>query len=163
MMPSRASAVVLAVFILATSGCSASGGTAGVSLPVAPVSAPAATPTPTATATPTPVPAPSPTPAPAAVTATPGSLTFNNTGNNCGPTGTTSCAQKFTASEARYAGAFTATSGNTSVATVAAGPGTNVFTVTPVAAGSTTITVKDAALQQTTVNITVTSTPVTVQ
>lgn len=139
---------VLAAFALLVCGCSGPGGSAGVSLPAP---------------TPTPTPAPTATPARGPVAVSPGSLTFANTGNNCGPTGTTPCAQTFSASETGYAGTFTASSGNTSVATVIAGPGANVFTVTPVGAGNTTVTVTDATMQNATVMITVTTTPIAVR
>jgi hypothetical protein len=64
--------------------------------------------------------------------------------------------------EANYPGTFTAVSQNTGVVTVAPGTQPNTFTVTPVAAGQTTILVTDSGNRSTSVTVTVTITPVTV-
>ncbi len=78
-----------------------------------------------------------PTPVPGTLSVSPTNLSFN----------VGSAPQTFTASEANYSGPISATSGNTAIATVSPasgnGPGPITFTVTPVAPGSTTITVSD--------------------
>jgi hypothetical protein len=67
-------------------------------------------------------------------------------------------AQTFTVSETGFTGSFTATSSNTSVATVSGPTGTTpTFTVTPVSGGSATITVADTQGQKASVTVTVTS------
>jgi hypothetical protein len=66
-------------------------------------------------------------------------------------------AQTFTASEAGYTGAFSATSANPAVATVAASSPAGTFTVTPVGGGTTTIAITDTNLQTITVSVSVTA------
>jgi uncharacterized protein YjdB len=78
---------------------------------------------------------------------TPSSLSFNATGS--------ANAQSFTVSEANYSGAFTATIDNANVASVTQQDATT-FVVTPLAAGTATITVTGATGQQQTVSVTVT-------
>lgn len=88
----------------------------------------------TGSATPTPSPSPTPT-----IGVNPASLTFASA---------TAAPQTFAASESGYSGSFTSKSSNTSVATVgpnsAKGPNAT-FTVTPVAGGDATITIKDSS------------------
>jgi hypothetical protein len=82
---------------------------------------------------------PPPSPPPGVLSTNPTSLDFAS--QSAAP-------QTFTASESNYTGDISAAvTGNTGVATVSGsgnGPGPVTFTVTPVAAGSTTITVSDA-------------------
>jgi hypothetical protein len=85
------------------------------------------------------------TPAPQ-FTVTPTQLSFTAAGQSAG----------ISASESGYTGAFTATSGNTNVATVS-GSGSS-FTVTAVSAGQALITVKDANNHIATATVTVTTT-----
>jgi hypothetical protein len=125
----------------------------------APTSAPTATAVPTATATPTASPVPS-------LAASPTSLTFNNTGYNCGAAGSATCAQSFTAGESGYSGHLNASSGNTGIVTLTPAQGSGpsaAFTVMPVSAGTTTITITDANGKTATVGVTVSTMPVTVQ
>jgi hypothetical protein len=91
-----------------------------------------------------------------APTSPPGTLGVNNSNLNFLVGGNS---QTFTASETNYTGMINAVSNNTAIATVspASGKGPSVqFTVTPVGAGSTTITVTDDHSGQQTVNVTVT-------
>ncbi len=149
-----------AALLVAAAGCgwlSASPNVSGI-----PVPGPSATPVATATPVPTATPASSP---PGTLAANPSSLAFTNVGNNCGPAGTASCAQSFTVSETNYTGVLNATSSNTAVAMVTAqgaGPSAS-FTVTPVAAGTATITLADSNAQKTTVSVAVSTTPLTIQ
>ncbi len=166
-VPFQVFAGLLAIASVILANCSGPGGTANVAVPppASPTATPASTPTPTATptATATPAPTPSPTPVPtstpksAALTTNPSALTFNNVGNNCGPNGTASCSQTFTASETSYSGALNASSNNAGVATVTPqGNGPNAtFTVNPIGPGTATITVTDANSQSVTVSVTV--------
>jgi hypothetical protein len=107
------------------------------------------------TATPTPVVTATPTPAPLAVS--PLSLQFT----------ATAYALSFTASEAGYAGALTATSSDCSgIATFspASGIGPNAsFAVTSVAAGKCHVTITDAANQKSVVTVDVTTITGTIQ
>lgn len=66
-------------------------------------------------------------------------------------------AQTFTPSEARYTGAFSATSANPAIATVSGPNSSGAFTVTAVSGGTTTITVTDAAGQTATISVSVTT------
>src|SRR5665213_2389816 len=95
-----------------------------------------------------------PTPVPSNPVASPNPMTFTNAG--------AAFNQTLTVTEANYSGMFTAVSQNTGVVTVAAGAQPNTFTVTPVAAGQTTIVVTDTGNRTTSVTVTVTITPVTV-
>ncbi len=127
-----------------------------------PTLAPGQTP-PTPTPTPTPIPTPTimptapplpPTPTPGTVTVVPNQLVF---------LAPSAPAQTFVASEANHA-AFSATSSNGAVATVAAVVGsTTMFAVTPVGQGATTIAVSDGAGGNATVNVLVNQTGIIVQ
>jgi hypothetical protein len=66
-------------------------------------------------------------------------------------------AQTFNLTEAGYSGAFSATSANPAVATVAPSTPAGTFTVTPVGGGTTTITITDTNLQTITVGVSVTT------
>lgn len=117
------------------------------------VSTPAPSPSPTTA--PTTAPTSSPTTAPASIVLTPSTLSFTTTG--------AAANQTFNASETGYAGAFTVgacAGGSTPAATVVAGPNANQFTVTPVAAGTCTISVRDTNGQSATETVTVTTTTV---
>lgn len=81
-------------------------------------------------------------------------LTFTNTG--------AAFNQTFGVTESGYSGSFTAVSQNAGVVTVAPGTQPNTFVVTPVGAGTTTILVQDSGGRSTSVNITLTLTPVTI-
>ncbi len=102
------------------------------------------TPSPTPSPTPTPTPSPTPTPTPA-----PGNLDVNTTTLNFSATGAAN-AEQLTVSETNYSGPFTVTTGPTSscsgIVTVSPSTGTGpsqVFTVTPAAAGNCTLVVND--------------------
>ena len=90
-----------------------------------------------------------------AIGASPSSFNFLASGSRYAST--------LSASEAGYAGSFTATSANTAIATVTAAASPNTFTVTPVNAGSTTITVRDASGGYTNVPVTVSITGLKLQ
>lgn len=121
----------------------------------APSPSPTTAPTASPTSSPTTAPTSSPTTAPASIVLTPSTLSFTSTGSGAN--------QTFSASETGYAGAFTVgacTGGSTPVATVVAGPNANQFTVTPVVAGTCTISVRDTNGQSATETVTVTTTTV---
>jgi hypothetical protein len=87
---------------------------------------------------------------PGDLTVSPSSLSFDATGS--------SNAKTFNASESNYSGPITAVSNNTSIATVSPASGSGPsqdFTVTPRAAGTTTITVRDnhGGRQDVTINV----------
>jgi hypothetical protein len=103
---------------------------------------------------PTAVPTTPPTPAPSALTSNISSVAFTVVGQNA----------NFTVSENGYGGALTATSTCAGIATFSPASGTGpsaLFTVTSVAAGTCTVTVKDASNQAAAVGVTVTTTSVT--
>ena len=100
----------------------------------------------------TPTPTPTPTPSPAALVLTPNALTFTATGS--------AAAQTSTATEAGYGGTFSASTANCAgIASISPASG-STFTVTPVAAGTCTFSIKDSILQAATLTITVTTTQV---
>jgi hypothetical protein len=68
--------------------------------------------------------------------------------------------QTLTVTETGYSGTFTATSANTAIATVGPAGPPNTFTVSPVDAGTTTITVRDSSGGYSTVSVTVSITGV---
>ena len=141
---------VLAIAVVATATVIAGCGGGGTTT---------TTPAVSATATPTPAPTATPTPAPNVLSANPNPLNFTSLSG----TG------MFTTTEALYTGAFTATSTGatscTGIATFspASGAGPNqAFTVTPVAAGTCTITVTDASGQKVNESVVVTTTTGTI-
>jgi hypothetical protein len=83
-----------------------------------------------------------------AVSANPGSLAFQATGQQY--------AQPVTVSEGSYSGSFTASSANTAIVNVTPASSPGSFTITPVGAGSTTVSFGDANGRYTTVATTVT-------
>ncbi|HTJ26721.1 MAG TPA: hypothetical protein VMA36_11230 [Candidatus Limnocylindria bacterium] len=85
----------------------------------------------------------------APITTSASALTFSTLG--------ASGAQTFTASEVGYTGTFSATSANPAVATVAPGTAANSFVVTPIAGGTTTVTLTDTNAQTATVSVSVTT------
>jgi hypothetical protein len=89
------------------------------------------------------------------ISASPSSLTFLASGSQYSTT--------VAASEPGYSGAFSATSANTAIATVAPGSSPNSFVVTPVNAGTTTLTVRDASGGYTTVPVSVSITGLQLQ
>ncbi|MBV8152229.1 MAG: hypothetical protein JOY59_11765, partial [Candidatus Eremiobacteraeota bacterium] len=109
---------------------------------------PSPSPTQTSSGTSGPPPAPTPTPSPAPI-ASPSSLSFLGVG--------ASLAQDFTVSESGYMGTFTAMSLAPSVASVSTLNGLT-FTVTPLAAGTTSILVTDSLGRSTSVPVSVTIT-----
>ncbi len=115
---------------------------------------PTATPTPVPTATPT----PTPTPTPGPLTVSPSPLSFLGTGSDL--------TQTVTVSSTNYTGTFTASActnaQSTNVADVSAVGPNNTFTVTPKAPGTCSIVVSDNAQRQTTLNVSVATSSLTV-
>jgi hypothetical protein len=98
---------------------------------------------------PTLAPSPTPGPTPGAILAAPGSFSFL----------AANVTQSLTISQQGYAGAFTAVTGNTGVATAVA-TGSATFNVTSVSAGTTALTISNALGQSITIPITVTTTTI---
>jgi hypothetical protein len=156
-------ALAAVAFVLIAAGCgSGQNGTPFVAPPTvgpSPTATPAgATPTPTATpvgATPKPTPTPTPTttPAPAPVVPNPTSLALAGIG--------APSAGSVSVTEAGYAGTFSEMDSCAGIATVATASPT--FTVTPVAAGTCSITISDTAQHSLAVPVTVTTSGLVVQ
>jgi hypothetical protein len=126
------------VFALAAALCGcdvSSGGPPGKVSPVSPLATPTPPGLPTPTATPSAAPSPTPTPTPAPVRLSPPSLAF---ASPAAP------AQTVAIAESGYAGTFAVdASACTGTVTVALAPNTQSFTVTPAAAGSCILIVRD--------------------
>ena len=156
--PFASASLAFGVCALATfAACSGSGGTATTAPTAHPSATPSSTLTPTPTATPTPTPSPSPSSSanPLTVSASPNPLDFYNVG--------ASYTQNVTVTQvASPNGPFTTSGNNAAVATVAAGGSPNVFIVTPVGPGTTTITITGTNAMTTAVTVNVTTTPLTV-
>ncbi|MBV8602399.1 MAG: hypothetical protein JO359_12620 [Candidatus Eremiobacteraeota bacterium] len=101
--------------------------------------------------TPAPVQTPTPSPAPGPLTVSPSSLTFLGTGAGL--------AQTVVVSEQSYSGTFSTSSTTcTNVATIAAGPSSGAFVVTPVGAGACSFTISNSAGTSATLGVSVTVT-----